>query len=333
VLKVRLPKRVRRAINAAARAQVGRAAPVVMQQARLVVTTGDAGTDPRKTCPVPQDANYVAPSGSDSSPGTADQPWRTLDKAEAESKPGMTVVLAGGTYSAFGHVTYADADGSPSAPITWVAAPHQTPVIHGHMEIGGNGRHFCGLLFDGPTGPTSNPIPEDPEREQDKVYVSGDDVTISDSEVRGSRWHSGIYLAGAERFRIVDNYIHDNGRFDLPSHANLDHGIYVGEGSGLIEGNRIEHNVAHAVQLYPLANGVIVRNNVMTGHGRAAVMMGEDATNNQVVGNRISGNRKGIQAWSLRGRGNVVRSNHLENNREGNLVDLEGVSVSGNDSR
>lgn len=334
VLRVGLPKRVRRTMKAAARSTAGRSSPVVVTQARLVVTTGDAGTDPRKSCPVPQDANYVSPSGSDTSPGTADQPWRTLDKAEAESRPGMTVVLRGGTYSARGHVTYIDANGSPSAPISWIAAVHETPVIHGAVGIGGNNRHFCGLLFEGPTGPTADPAPaDDPEREQDKIYVSGDDVEISNSEVTGSRWHSGIYLAEAARFRIIDNYIHDNGQFGVPSHANLDHGIYVGEGSGLIEGNRIEHNVAHAVQLYPLANGVTVRNNVMSRHGRAAVMIGENAANNQVVDNRISGNRKGVQAYALSGRGNVVRSNHLEDNREGNLVDLEGVSVSSNDSR
>jgi hypothetical protein len=245
----------------------------------------------------------------------------------------MTVVLRGGTYGALGHVTYLAADGSPSAPISWVAAPRETPLIHGHVAIDGNNRRICGLIFDGPTGPTANPQPGDPEREQDKIYVAGDDVEISNSEVRGVRWHSGIYLNGADRFRLIDNYIHDNGRFDDPSHANLDHGIYVGDGSGLIEGNRIEHNVANAVQLYPRAHDVTVRRNVMTGHGRAAVMIAEDATNNQVIDNRIYGNRAGVQTWSLRGRGNSVRSNRLWNNRGGNFVDTDGLLLANNDSR
>jgi parallel beta-helix repeat protein len=131
----------------------------------------------------------------------------------------------------------------------------------------------------------------------------------------------------------VDNYIHDNGRFDDASHANLDHGIYIGEGSGVIEGNRIEHNYAYGVQLYPKAHDVTVRNNVITRHGRAGVIIAEDAANNQVVDNTVNGNRRGIQAWSLRGKGNVVRSNKLWDNHEGNLLDLDGVSVSGNDSR
>jgi hypothetical protein len=257
-----------------------------------------------------------------------------LDKAEAESTPGMTVVLRGGVYSAVGQITYIGADGRNGAPITWVAAPHETPVIHGEIGIAGNFRHFCGLLFDGPTGPTADPAPaDDPDREQDKIYIDGDDVEISNSEVRGSRWHSGIYLAGAERARLINNYIHDNGRFGDPSHANLDHGIYFGEGSGLVEGNRIEHNVAHAIQLYPRAHDVTVRNNVMTGHGRAAVMIAENATNNTVVDNQIYGNRKGVQGFQLQGRGNVVRSNRLWDNREGNLVDVRGIFVTSNDSR
>lgn len=333
VLKVRVPKRVRRTLQVPA-SPAGRAAPVVVQQAQLVVvTTQGTVKDPRGSCPVPSDARYVSPSGSDSSPGTAGQPWRTLDKAESESSPGMTVVLRSGTYSDLGHVSYLNANGSSSAPISWVAAPNETPVIRGHVAIGGNNRRLCGLLFDGPTGPTANPMPDNPEREQDKIYLSGNDVEISNSEVRGSRWHSGIYVAGGERVRLINNYVHDNGRFGDSSHANLDHGIYFGEGSGLIEGNRIEHNVAHAVQLYPLANGVTVRNNVMTGHGRAAVMIAEDASNNVVVDNRIYGNRKGVQTWSLRGSGNVVRSNQLWDNREGNFVDVVGLSLLGNDSR
>jgi hypothetical protein len=339
VLRVRLPRkrhRLPRKRRHAVKAPAPRSSTpshVTVQQARLVVTTEETATDPRKPCPIPGDAHYVAPSGSDDNPGTAHRPWRTLDKAESESVPGMTVVLRSGTYGSLGHVTYLAADGTPSAPISWVAAPREAPLIHGHVAIDGNNRRICGLIFDGPTGPTANPQPGDPEREQDKIYVAGDDLEISNSEVRGSRWHSGIYLAGAERFRLINNYIHDNGRFDDPSHANLDHGIYVGIGSGLIEGNRIEHNLANAVQLYPRAHDVTVRRNDMSGHGRAAVMIAEDASNNLVVENRIYGNRAGVQTWSLRGRGNVVRSNQLWNNREGNFVATDGLLLAHNDSR
>jgi hypothetical protein len=230
------------------------------------------------------------------------------------------VVLRGGSYGARGEITYLNAAGSASAPIRWVGQPGEKALIHGNVEVNGNYQRFCGLVFDGPTGPVNDSAEGNPGREQVKVQITGDHVELANSEVRGSLWHAGIFLAEANDVRIVGNYIHDNGDFGDPSQANLSHGIYWASGSGLVQGNRIEHNVAHAVQLYPRADGVTVRDNEMTGHGRAAVMLGEGVSNNQVLDNKIWNNRKGIEAYRLTGGGNVVSGNILWDNREGDLV-------------
>jgi hypothetical protein len=42
---------------------------------------------------------YVATSGSDSSPGTLAQPWRTIQKAAATAVAGDTVTIRAGTYN------------------------------------------------------------------------------------------------------------------------------------------------------------------------------------------------------------------------------------------
>ena len=57
-------------------------------------------------------------------------------------------------------------------------------------------------------------------------------VEISDSEIRDSDWHAGIYLSAANDVRITGNYIHDNGDFGDPSQANDSHGIYFSRARG-----------------------------------------------------------------------------------------------------
>lgn len=285
---------------------------------------GDAGE-----CAVPGDARFVSPRGSDSSPGTVSRPWRTIEKAETEAGPSTTVALRGGSYGTSGEIISLEADGRSDAPISIVAYPGETPSIAGHVAVYGDHRRLCGLVLDGATGPVARPSSGNPDREQVKLLVSGDGFELSSSEVSGSRWHAGIYLSGAEEARIVDNYIHDNGRFGDPSQANLDHGLYWSSGSGLIEGNRFEDNYAHAVQLYPDADGVTVRRNAMTGHGRSAVMVAKQVADSVIEDNQIFGNRKGIEAWSLSGEGNVARDNRLWDNRDGDLVG-HGLALSGN---
>lgn len=48
--------------------------------------------------PIPSGAIFVAPSGSDSAPGTPNQPLRTIAAAVARARGGNTIVLRGGDY-------------------------------------------------------------------------------------------------------------------------------------------------------------------------------------------------------------------------------------------
>ncbi|HSB74248.1 MAG TPA: hypothetical protein VLC12_01285, partial [Terriglobales bacterium] len=42
---------------------------------------------------------YLSPSGSDSNPGTATQPWKTFGHALPRLAPGYTLALLNGTYT------------------------------------------------------------------------------------------------------------------------------------------------------------------------------------------------------------------------------------------
>ncbi|RKN38686.1 sigma-70 family RNA polymerase sigma factor [Micromonospora endolithica] len=77
---------------------------------------------------------YVAPSGDDGNSGLAqDQPFRTLQRAADQTRPGDTVLIADGRYSAPGraNVLGVTRSGEPDRWITFAAAPNARPVIEG----------------------------------------------------------------------------------------------------------------------------------------------------------------------------------------------------------
>jgi parallel beta-helix repeat protein len=71
---------------------------------------------------------YVSTGGQDTNPGTQASPWRTIAKAAATMVAGDTAIVAGGTYAE--RVT-ATKSGTATAPIKFVAASGQTPIIDG----------------------------------------------------------------------------------------------------------------------------------------------------------------------------------------------------------
>lgn len=71
---------------------------------------------------------YVATSGNDSNPGTASQPWKTIQHAASSVNPGDTVVVQAGTYNE--RVTLSRS-GSSSAYINFKADPARSVNMNG----------------------------------------------------------------------------------------------------------------------------------------------------------------------------------------------------------
>jgi parallel beta-helix repeat protein len=266
---------------------------------------------------------YVAPRGSDSNPGTQHAPLKTIARAMSAARPGDTVVFRAGTYGARGTTTTADTSGTPTAPITFRAHPGETPRVLGYVAIDGDYLRFSGFLFDGPTGQVKDRSTENPKGEQVEVAINGDHDEISHSEIRGSDWHAGIFVSGAEDVSIVDNYIHDNGDTDpccYKFQENASHGIYFDSGSGVIANNVIEGNLARGVQLYPSPANVLVAYNTIVHNGKAGVIVSNDAANNTIANNIVADNADtGIRSDSLTGTGNLVINNLAWNNSHGNI--------------
>ncbi len=285
--------------------------------------------------PIPADAHYVSTAGSDSAPGTAAEPWRTLTKAIAAAEPGDTVVIRPGTYGERGTNTYFSSPGSAERPIVFRGDPGgPMPQILGHVRISADHQTLNYMLFDGPTGPVKPASAENPDGEQVQVSIYGpavDGVEISDSEIRNSGWHAGIYAATANGVRIVRNYIHDNGDFNDPSQANMSHGIYFSAGSGLIANNLIEHNVARGIQLYTNPHDVTIANNTVVSNGKAGIQFAAQTQNSIAVNNLVAYNGLyGIRSAELTGSGNVVEGNLVWANGGGGAPPTDGLTLAGN---
>ncbi len=282
---------------------------------------------------LPTDAHFVSINGSDDAVGTKETPWRTLGHAVTELEPGSTLVVGPGTYGARGSITRIAVDGTASAPILIVGDPTKPrPIILGAVRVVGDHLKLRHLTFDGPTGPVLARTSTNPLGEDVQIAIYGDDVEISNCEIRENLWHAGIYLDGANDARIIDNHIHHNGNFARSEQANLDHGIYFESGSGLVSGNFIENNLAFGVHLYPAANGVIVEHNTIASHGRDGVIVAASSSNNLVRENVIAYNAdEAVGNWRLTGTGNVVSNNVLWGNGAGDFgIDIDGLVFSDN---
>jgi Right handed beta helix region/Protein of unknown function (DUF1565) len=332
----RRPKLVVVTEKAAAQAEPSHTGPAPERTAPGPGTPGRAPAPyPNALGPIPEDAYYLSESGSDANPGSAELPWRTLDKAIESVRAGDTVVLRAGTYGARGTTTVMGSPGTSTAPVTWRGPPDEAmPTLLGHVKISAGHQRFSHLLFDGPTGTVKPLTSDNPDGEQVQISITGssvDGIDISGCEIRNSGWHAGIFLSGARDARIVGNYIHDNGDFADPSQANQSHGIYWHSGSGLIANNLIEHNVARGIQLYQEPHDVTIAHNTIVRNGKTGIQFANDTRDSLAVGNVVALNGEyGIRASELAGSGNVARGNLLWGNPEGDLALLGKLATEDN---
>jgi len=95
---------------------------------------------------------YVATTGSDSNPGTAEEPWATVKYAVSQMAAGDTVWVHGGLYSGQTRIS-PSAIGTEAAPFRIWAVPGELPVLdftgdsasNAGMQISGAWWHIKGL--------------------------------------------------------------------------------------------------------------------------------------------------------------------------------------------
>jgi Right handed beta helix region/Protein of unknown function (DUF1565) len=206
---------------------------------------------------------HVASNGSDANPGTATQPWRTIQKALSTLAAGQRALVRAGTYAEDARLIRA---GSPLAPITVEAFPGERPVLTsagGHpLEVARSGAYFRFRGFV---------IQRAPGNSGGNVDVYGHHVELSNNEIRLGQ-DQGVYTdEESHHVQILGNSIHHNGQ----GVYHQSHGIYLQGDDHLVASNVIhDHVKGFGIQVYDRGSRAIVTGNTVTGAGHSGIVVG-----------------------------------------------------------
>jgi hypothetical protein len=229
---------------------------------------------------------YVAPAGNDSSPGTSERPWRSIQRALDRLGPGQRALVRAGTYTEDLVMRRA---GSARAPITVVAAPGARVVLRPasssgdtyaiRFRSGASYVRFGGFVIEGARGTSST-----------NVYFEGSahDIELARNEIRFSQ-DQGIFSEDSTRnLQIVRNRIHHNGRGHV-SGQHQSHGIYLEGRDHLLANNVVhDHPYGFGVQIYPANQGtVVVHNTIVSSALGGIVVGGDEGVGNITIRNNI----------------------------------------------
>jgi hypothetical protein len=256
----------------------------------LVVTT-DSGASPPMPLGIHSGVLYfVSPSGNDSWSGTSetasgnDGPFQSLTAGRSALAPGDVLYVRAGTYTGEDNYNavlslYDVPSGSAAAPIAIVGYPSEDAIIGDHTLS----RSFS--LYTGDGGPPLDYLvfaKLDLRPSCDGIeLLNGDHGRFVGNEISGATdaCQNGVIEAqGTSDWKILGNYLHDNGN------TKLEHGVYLG-GYGSQSGweiawNRIQNQSGgRAIQLYGHTTddhiaGVSIHDNEILDIDRDGIVLG-----------------------------------------------------------
>jgi hypothetical protein len=217
---------------------------------------------------------YVSPHGADSNPGTKDEPFLTIGRADAAAAPGYTIHVAPGIYKV-------SAPGAQSAGITTLRSGTAAAPLKFISDV----KWGAKIIVSG-TGIAWR--------------SKGNYVDIEGFDISGTGRH-GILADGAN-LTIANNFIHDlsvSGGCTGSGGAAID--TNGGAGNVLIKGN-VVRNIAYAmigkcntVQGIYIANPKnTVVNNIVSGVAAAGIQQWHGATDSTIVNNTVFRCKVGI---------------------------------------
>ena len=276
---------------------------------------------PRSLPPSKGPERFVAPSGSDSAPGTLRRPWRTIQRALDTLGPGETAFVHAGTYRENLALTRA---GTRTKTITIRNYPRERVVLRPDgddpsyplmVRTGAAYVRLQGFVIEGASIPNTV-----------NVYVTGraHDIELSRCEIRGAQHGSGIFVDNTPyRIQVLANVVHDNNE---PGRQHQ--GIYFEASNGLIANNVVYgQSLGFGIQVRTDARAgpesVIVTNNTVTANRMGGIVVEHTAARITVVNNIAAFNQgTGIRGYfsdddhpnDRAGAGNVVHDNLVYGN-------------------
>jgi parallel beta-helix repeat protein len=201
---------------------------------------------------------YVAPTGNDSGPGSADQPWKTVYKATEALMPGQTVLIRDGTY---GGGLNLKRSGEPGKPISFRAAPGAKPVLISSQK-GQGGVSFEGASYINLSGLDFEYTA--PGAEQAKGEQADDGIAIFDGpgpklphhiNISGNTVHNfpggGISTGLADYVTIEGNTVWENARWSKYDNSGIS--LYQNKNFDLAPGI---HNIVRGNTVFANENRV-----------------------------------------------------------------------------
>ena len=207
------------------------------------------------------DKNSINGLCSDSNPGTFENPWCTIGRANAVLQTGDTVYIMNGTYN---ERINPGNSGSAGNYITYTKYPGHDPNINGvsnPVYIGPSNHYIkiSGLRFDG-GNQNDSVISLFVRVHGDHFIIENCTLAYGQWGVQGD-WNRGIQFFSGSQYGIVRGCtIHHIGK-PAPPEPDLGEGIYVEKGSGyhLIENNEVYAGGHNTIQVY--GDHTVVRNN------------------------------------------------------------------------
>lgn len=283
---------------------------------------------------------YVAPNGSDSNPGTQDEPFRTIGRAAQIVTPGTTVHVAPGIYSGSFKTLVS---GTAEARITFESTEKWGAKIVPPLNSGsstawfnrGNYVDIIGFEIDGTQyqGGTKwlsgiyNGGSYDAIRNNHVHHIAND---VPCESTGGAGIGVDSYYRGT-RSELTGNNVHDIG----PEGCRFLHGIHIST-QAVVKNNVVYRVSGSGIHLWRDASQVTVAGNTVAGaHTGILVGSGDyyhtkgpnDGT--QVHNNIVFDNRHGVQELGNTGKNNSYRNNLVHGNTAGDWKLADGIHHSG----
>ena len=309
------------------------------------VGTGGGTPTPTPTPvnPIPVTANqlYVATTGSDTNPGTAAAPFKSIARAAQAALPDTTVWVAPGSYNG-GFRT--STSGSAGKSIYYVSSTRRgarlIPPANSLNDVAwdnrGNYVVIDGFEVDGSVVQSGKPWLYG-------IYTGGSYNTIRNTHVHHiaskvactSAGGSGIGVDsyyGGVMGKIEANLVHDIG----PAGCSFIQGIYIST-SGSVTNNIVYRIAEAAIHLWHDANNVTITNNTVAASNTGIIVGGGDFYRTSgpndythVSNNIVYDNRYGISEQGATGTHNTYSNNLVYQNTTYNWSLKNGLkSVAG----